>query len=208
MSTTKRANVKKRTRPDIMVIIHLPNLKKGGIVRARGDLINNCFQSLICWHMVYKKPQDSNVNHILPNVLAFIRSSQPFEETSKVLNRCYTHSRCERDVVVWEELGVATWRKSYSGFCIFCSKKIWPKVTWLKHVARCLSGINNNSFESYHCLKVLNQGQIRWQCDYWALRLNTLIHSRKFVVNWAVAWIQTTPLRLRWAPPEDLDPFA
>ena len=56
-----------------MIIIHLPNGKKGGgFLTAQDDLLNDCFQSRICGHKVYKVAQNSNVNHVLPNVLALV----------------------------------------------------------------------------------------------------------------------------------------
>ena len=63
----------KRTCPDIMIIIHLPNIKKGDIAWVRDDFIDDRFQSC-CRHVVYKISEDSNVNHVVPNVFASVDS--------------------------------------------------------------------------------------------------------------------------------------
>lgn len=59
-------------RPNIMIIIHLPDIKKGKIILARGDLFDDRFQSLICRNKVYKVAKNSNINHALPNVFALV----------------------------------------------------------------------------------------------------------------------------------------
>jgi len=55
-----------------MIIIHFSNSKKGGIIFARADLLDDRFQSLICGHKVYKVAKNSNVNHVLANVSALV----------------------------------------------------------------------------------------------------------------------------------------
>ena len=52
----------KRTRSDIMIIIHFPDIKKGGFVNARTNLLDDVFQPLIPRHVVYKIARNSNEN--------------------------------------------------------------------------------------------------------------------------------------------------
>ena len=55
-----------------MIIIHLPDNKKGEIILARADLFDDRFQSSICGDKVYKVAKNSNVDHVLPNVFALV----------------------------------------------------------------------------------------------------------------------------------------
>ena len=52
-----------------MIIIHPPNIEKSAIGLGRDDLNNDRFQPLIR-HVVYKIAKDSNVNDVVPNVVA------------------------------------------------------------------------------------------------------------------------------------------
>ena len=53
-----------------MIIIQPPNIEKSAIGLGRDDLNNNHFQPLIRRHVVYKIAKDSNVNDVVPDVVA------------------------------------------------------------------------------------------------------------------------------------------
>ena len=59
---------------DIMIEIHLPNIKNVLTGLSWEDLIDNCPQPLICWHEVYKIAKNSYVNDVIPNVFAVVDS--------------------------------------------------------------------------------------------------------------------------------------
>ena len=62
----------RRTRPEIMIEIHLPNIEKGLIGLGREDLSDDHSQPQIRRHKVYKIAKDSNVNDVIPNVFAVV----------------------------------------------------------------------------------------------------------------------------------------
>ena len=55
-----------------MIIIHFPNIKKRGIIRAGVDFFDDVFQPLICRHVVYKIAKDSNVNVRVPDIVTYV----------------------------------------------------------------------------------------------------------------------------------------
>ena len=61
-----------RTRSDIMIEIHLPNIEKGSIGLGRQDLSDYHSQSRIRRHKLYKMAKDSNVNDVIPNFFVVI----------------------------------------------------------------------------------------------------------------------------------------
>jgi len=61
-----------RTRPDIMIKIHLPNIEKGLIGLGRDDLSDDRSQPHIRRDKVYKIAKDSNVNDVIPNIFAVV----------------------------------------------------------------------------------------------------------------------------------------
>jgi len=71
---TLNKKIWERTRPDIMIEIHLPNIEKGSIRLRREDLSDDHSQPQIRRHEVYKIAKDSDVYDVLPNVFAVVDS--------------------------------------------------------------------------------------------------------------------------------------
>ena len=64
--------IRERTRSDIMIKIHLPNIEKGSIRLGREDLSDYHSQPQIRRHKVYKIAKDLNVNDVIPVFLSML----------------------------------------------------------------------------------------------------------------------------------------